>query len=445
MRDLILQRPYQLLFDGLTVAACGACAYYLGWQVERSDTVGLLSVAAIWVGAYLWLMVRGRGIWAEPTWQIGLGLVLRLVVLGCTPLLSDDIYRFVWDGHLIVTGIHPMAYTPRELLASGTALPDVLTSGLFDALNSPDYHTVYPPVHQFFFGCSAWLGGTVEGCIFTLKCLLFAGELIALFALSRWGAPRLAAWWALCPLAIIEIVGNAHFEGLMVAFWLISLRFLTLQRPVPAAFWWALAIATKLLPLLFVPIAMAWLGWRRGLVFLGTMLAVTVLLFVPLLDREVLAHMGQSVGLYFQHFEFNASVYYVARFTANRTLWMETAYVVSKILAVLTVVGILAEGIRLLRSDPRTPEGLYVSVWSGLMLYLVNATTVHPWYVLVPLGIGLMTRWRVVAIGWSGLVWLSYSHYAGDGTLDNYVLVMLEYVLLILLAIGVYMRSREAA
>jgi len=70
-----------------------------------------------------------------------------------------------------------------------------------------------------------------------------------------------------------------------------------------------------------------------------------------------------------------------------------------------------------------------------IFLYLSCATTVHPWYATVPLALSLLTTWRF-PIFWSGLVVLSYSHYAQGASAENYALIGLEYVLLWLFILG---------
>jgi hypothetical protein len=50
---------------------------------------------------------------------IGAALLFRLLLLFAVPALSDDFYRFLWDGRLSLEGINPFLYTPRQLIQSG--------------------------------------------------------------------------------------------------------------------------------------------------------------------------------------------------------------------------------------------------------------------------------------------------------------------------------------
>ena len=50
------------------------------------------------------------------------GISFRLVLLFAYPWLSDDFYRFIWDGLVIGENINPYEYTPSELMKKGEIL-----------------------------------------------------------------------------------------------------------------------------------------------------------------------------------------------------------------------------------------------------------------------------------------------------------------------------------
>ena len=86
----------------------------------------------------------------------GLGLVLRVLLLFTLPVLSDDFYRFIWDGRLLMNGQNPFEHLPADYLNQGL---EGIDSNLYNQLNSPDYFTIYPPVNQFVF----WVAASVSG------------------------------------------------------------------------------------------------------------------------------------------------------------------------------------------------------------------------------------------------------------------------------------------
>ena len=77
---------------------------------------------------------------------IGFALVLRLAVFWLPPILSDDAYRYVWDGLVQAEGYNPYLHTPDS-----PELEALHDEPVYAELNSPDRYTVYPPVSQTRF------------------------------------------------------------------------------------------------------------------------------------------------------------------------------------------------------------------------------------------------------------------------------------------------------
>ena len=104
---------------------------------------------------------------------LGVAVVARLLLIGAFPQLSDDIYRFIWDGRLINQGVNPFAQLPAYYMQEGTQLPG-LSPELFAQLNSPEYFTIYPPVAQAIFALACWLfPHSIFGSAVVMKVFLF--------------------------------------------------------------------------------------------------------------------------------------------------------------------------------------------------------------------------------------------------------------------------------
>ena len=95
-----------------------------------------------------------------------------MILLFAFPNLSDDIYRFVWDGNLIGLNINPYGSMPSELVGQNNP---GLSMDLYAQMNSPDYYTIYPPVTQLIFYISTWFSGNIFYSSLTIK--LFSSEL----------------------------------------------------------------------------------------------------------------------------------------------------------------------------------------------------------------------------------------------------------------------------
>ena len=408
-----------------------ACLLFITYGLERYQSAGLLSAYALAFVAYL-ALYRMAGEKQPFWWLIALAVLLRLMLLPAVPSLSDDVYRFIWDGRLLVQGVNPFAYLPVELMEQRLHKSLVgIDKTLFQLLNSPEYFTIYPPVNQAIFALTAWLfpDSLYGSTVFIRLWLLLAelGSLYLLFLLLRKMALPVKRWllYALNPLIILELTGNLHFEALMIFFLLMSLYLLRKEQLVWAAFFFALAVSTKLLPLILLPLYWRRLGTTKAWQFYLMTAAFTLLMFLPLFSYELLAGLSQSVSLYFQKFEFNASVYYIIREIGFVLKGYNIIGSAGRWLAVSTFVGIIIY--TLLERKDRLPSA-WMWVW---LIYLLLATTVHPWYVAPLLAFSIFSSYRF-AVLWSGLIFLSYAGYVTDGFSENLLLTGLEYGLLMM-------------
>jgi hypothetical protein len=67
-------------------------------------------------------------------------------------------------------------------------------------------------------------------------------------------------------------------------------------------------------------------------------------------------------------------------------------------------------------------------LWASTLYYLFS-TTVHPWYLMLPLFLGVFTKFNYMVV-WSWLVFLSYAAYANANFEENLWLIALEYGIL---------------
>ncbi len=375
-------------------------------------------------------------------------IVFRLLLLFSTPNLSDDYWRFFWDGSIAAEGHSPFAFLPQEVLEQ--KITPNLNEQIFEQLNSPNYYTIYPPVNQAVFLVAAKLFPyNLPAAVTVMKLFLLLCELGSLFLLWRmliYFEMDKRRWllYALNPLVIIELCANCHFEAAMIFFSLLSLWFLLPKErpkkvlgifeagkhvPYPAliksAIAMTLAVCSKLLPLIFLPFLVKRLGIVKTVVYGIVMAAVTVLLFLPLLNVSVISNMMSSVDLYFHKFEFNASIFYVIRAIGYKIYGWNIIGTAGSHLAKATLVMILA--LAFLQRDLSFRK-LGPSWMFALLIYFALATIVHPWYLTSLVAFAVFSRFRF-AILWSGLALLSYYTYVTDAYVENLALVAVEYSL----------------
>ena len=363
---------------------------------------------------------------------VGAALVFRLIGLSTLPTLSDDVYRFIWDGRLLAHGYNPFLYLPSEILSTPIATQTGLTEALFQKLNSPNYYTVYPPLLQGWFGVSAALGGTDElAAAFWLRLPILLGELgtfwllyhvLNLMGKDKATTKRGVLLYALNPLVIVELTANSHYEGLTTGFLLAGLYFYKKQKDLPSATFLGLAAGVKLLPLIFLPALLDKDNWRKSLRY-GLATGVVFLLpFLFFFDAAIVDNLSKSLDLYFRRFEFNASVYYLLREIGTRIRGYNPIATIGPFLALVSVSLILffSWTKRLKLSLPE--RWLFV-----LAIYLLCATTVHPWYVIPLIALSVLTRFRFPVV-WSGVLPLTYLAYGQVPFYENLWIVAVEYL-----------------
>ena len=416
----------------LSGAAYAGLAYFTP-RAEFGQLVLLFGVALL---AYAWLL-RSRLPWR---WGLATALVFRLLWLQATPAFSDDVYRFRWDGLLVANGVNPFQFRPDELIADGarTALPaeeqrnTVLPQlqQLYRNLNSPHYYSVYPPASQAVFGLAARLFPASQvGFVLSLRLIILLAELGTAWLLlallpTLSGPPERALRYLLHPLVIVELTGNLHFEGVSLFFTLLALWLLSRQRWTVSALTLALGMATKLLPLLALPLLVRRLGVQRFATYAALCLGAFVLLFSPFISVELVVNISRSLRLYFRSFEFNASIYYLLRPLGYWLTTYNQIAIIGPLLALCSgVVGLVLAWRERLSQLASLPQTLLLM----LTAYYVLATTVHPWYLTLLIGLSVLSRFRFPLV-WGGLAVLSYAAYRTNLYTENLWLVGVEYL-----------------
>ena len=372
-----------------------------------------------------------------------IAVAFRLILLFATPELSNDFYRFFWDGELITRGINPYAHTPFELSGLGRFSTSPYMVELYEGMGtlSQHHYSCYPPLNQVFFVIPAAVSDCVPANLVVLKLIIILADTGAILVgkkiLEHLKMETHKIWlFGLNPFVILEFSGNVHFEGVMIFFLLCSVYFLLKENWLMSAIFIGFAIHIKLIPLLLIPFLLKKLKWRRSMGYLA-MTTISVLLVGQLfLNKLFFTNMLNSINSYFISFEFNASVFYIFREAGFMVNGYDMIATFGPLLSKVAMAGILL--LAILRSY-KTDRDIFVVMLFGLTLYYALATTVHPWYISMLLILSVFTHYRFALI-WSFLVMLSYSAYAGGGFHENAVLLCTEYG--ILAAVIVYELKR---
>jgi hypothetical protein len=275
------------------------------------------------------------------------------------PLLSDDVYRSVWEGRIQNAGGNPYAWADRPEAPRWAPLRDET----WRRMNHRDYTAVYPPLWQL----AARSVVAVCDAVWAMKLFLVACEALAWWPLAlclrRARRPRerllLAAW---NPAALVEIAGSGHNEALGLLLISVALLALAVHRPALAAACGGLGAAVKLLPGL---VTAAWarrLRWWQGLVALLLFAAP----FAPFASAG--SGLWRSLRHYGRFWRFNESLF-------APLAWLGGSHEAAVRLA-LGVLAVLVLALAWTRTEPAAAGLAVVAAWIAL------SPNVLPWYAL---------------------------------------------------------------
>lgn len=189
------------------------CLLMLPWgDFQTREAVPHFWVGAAVMGVGFTLAWRLRAIASVPFWSVT--WLSRLLLLPMFP--GDDIWRYLWEGHIQTFGFSPYEYPPNaDLLAP-------LRTPWWELINHPDVTAIYPPLTQWGFRALATLAPTV--ILFKLAFVLADVATCWLLA-RRWGRER-ALVYAWNPLIIYSFAGGGHYDSWfilpLVAAWVLQ-------------------------------------------------------------------------------------------------------------------------------------------------------------------------------------------------------------------------------
>lgn len=414
--------------------------YWIGYRLDKSSFWLLFSLYTTAFATSYYLMQSG----VKLKYLIGLSFSLKLIFLFAIPELSQDFYRFIWDGMLTVKGYNPYLHLPVELMTTTEFNSESFNVLLYNKMGelSANNYSNYPPVAQFVYAfCWQIAGENLLLNIILLRCFNLIAELgiliYSLKILKKINLPkRQILIFILNPLVIIESTGNLHFEVMMIAFFILALYQLSQNKFKTAAVFWSFSALSKLMTLMFLPLLWSFLRKQKTSFIKSIQTALSFYILVGLCfagayfifwDKAFLGNYQSSLGLYFNNFEFNASIYYVLRWIGFQFAGYNLIAIFGKALAFLAFLVILWLSFRKRKIDLKK---LFIHMLWAVTGYYLLSTTVHPWYLLLPLVLSIFTTYKYMLF-WSYLVILSYAAYQTEIVNEKNLLITLQYAIVI--------------
>jgi hypothetical protein len=253
---------------GLRLAALGTglvltavlAARLPSWRSELGTFQALFVVAFAFYALAVKVAAR-----LEPT-RVGILTVLlvavatRVALLPVSPTLSDDLYRYVWEGRVVTHGGNPYRSGPLA-----PALERLRDRELFPRVNHPELASVYPPLAMAGFALVARVSPTV----WAMKLWVILHDLALVACVLAWARPGrtslgAALAYAWNPLVLVEYAGTGHNDPTAML-WLVLALIWAERSPIASAMALAVGVLVKLAPLAALPFLLRRWPWRARL------------------------------------------------------------------------------------------------------------------------------------------------------------------------------------
>lgn len=367
-------------------------------RLSVPEWIGLSAVIIILLSLVLFLSKSITKGWSTG-FILFVAAILRVMFLWRSPELSDDIYRYLFDGLILLDVRNPYAAPPADILSDNPFM-----SFLISHINHPDLPTIYPPSAQFVFAVGAAMGN-----IFGMKLLLVLLDLSSCALILRLlGNLHLsrsnAVLYAWHPLPIIEIAASGHIDAAALFFTFLTFVCLLAGKPlshseayspdkttreISSSSWpwlygcaagisFALAVLTKWIPLIFLPgILLLTTSSNRKYAGYGFLISVTAMIGLFWPEVQTCFH---TLFIYVANWEFSGFIFRCLRLAAGS----------GKIARLVIAGGFLAAmGIVYFRCIKAVrPTSLlhrrevFKCFYSIVIMFLFLTPTLHPWYAL---------------------------------------------------------------
>ncbi len=331
----------------------------------------------------------------SPGFILLVSAILRLMFIWRIPELSDDIFRYLFDGLMSLHGNNPYAAAPADMLTKAPYLQSMISR-----INHPHLPTIYPPAAQFVFTVGAGIGGItgMKLCLVVIDLLSCALIIMILNKLELDRANAVLYAWH--PLPVIEVAASGHVDAAGIFFLyltlavIISLKIGSRQKKSApgktlrshsskswacfAGLIFALAVLTKWAPLMFLPgILLLIPSGSRKFATLGFLSAAITMIafFLPEITNSF-----HTLSVFTANWEFSGFI-----FRSLRAITGSGQAARMFIVTGFTIISVIIYG-RFLKTR-RSPalfrtRMLFKTFYFLSITFLLLTPTLHPWYAL---------------------------------------------------------------
>jgi rSAM/selenodomain-associated transferase 2 len=321
--------------------------------------------------------------------------------------VSNDVYRYIWEGFIQNQGFNPYRVAPNDPLLTGLIQGDMAT--IWQQINHKDLSAAYPPLTMLFFRTLSAI--SPSPILFKLSMVGFDLVTIgALILIVQWRKipPVHLFWYVANPFVLVYVAGEAHLDIVQAAFLVWALYFIGRWKPVAGFLALGMAAASKYFAIVTLPFVTTRSNRRAWpAIFLAG------IAFIPfMLDPEA---VFQSLFVFGSRMHYNDSLAEIMRFLFG-----------TRALPVLCLILLsLLAGIYLFVHDTLR------SVYLALGVLLLCLPTLHPWYLLLlaPFMVVYPSRgWLYLMLASVAMLPVLVNEYHTGVFLENKWLKLIEYL-----------------
>ncbi len=351
-----------------------------------------------------WIVSRGQPARSTVVLALVGAAAFRLIAWHPDPYLSNDLYRYIWDGRVQAAGINPYRHVPHD-----PELVSLRDEKIYGSMNRKEYApTIYPPGAELAFLAITRISESVG--MMRLAMVFFEGITIYLLVrvLRARGEPDqrllIYAWH---PLTIWEFAGNGHVDALMLACLAAAILARLRGRDGWTGAALGAAVLVKLYPVILFPAFYRRWNWRMP-VALASVVAGGYAIYSSVGSRVLgfLPDYAREEGLE------NGSRYFLLG-VFQRFTGIYPPAVAFKYFAIL-VLGAIGLAV-LWRRRGRDPDGV-ASAAILAIAFMMLLSPAYPWYYSWLVLFLPLLRWTLLywLTGASFCLYIAWSRYALD-------------------------------
>jgi len=357
MQNPLSASRYAITFCLLAIALALGVIFYFVARYRPLDHnvpefVALMLLAGVLYLFSVYIVQRYKCRAATLLIILGAAVIFRLFLLPVKPTLSQDVYRYQWEGRVERAHINPYTVYPAMPALSWAENPE---HPIETGKTTP---TLYPPISELAFSSVQTIAGYKR--LFTGFDLATVALLLVLLAATNRPLHHVLIY-AWNPAVLVAFSLSGHNDSLAILTLVAAILFLIIgRRDALSIGFLAISFLSKLFPAFLLPVFLKRTRWS----YIGIFGGLVLLGYLPFFGAG--RSLFQGLSDFDAKWQGNDSLYRLFMAAGNSP---RQAQLVAGILLLLAIVYVLRSGMDVFRAG--------LIILSGLLFLSPNA---FPWY-----------------------------------------------------------------